>query len=41
MSHGKLLSTYYLFETSIQDACKAAPAWRPRTLPTTPVWRSV
>lgn len=23
MSHGKLLSTYYLFETSIQDACKA------------------
>ena len=29
MSHGKLLSTYYLFETPIQDACKAAGLVRP------------
>jgi integrase len=29
MSHGKLLSTYYLFETPIQDACKAAGLIRP------------
>ncbi|MFB6782884.1 tyrosine-type recombinase/integrase [Streptomyces sp. NPDC056352] len=29
MSHGKLLSTYYLFETSIQDACKAVGLVRP------------
>jgi integrase len=29
MSHGKLLSTYYLFETPIQDACKAAGFVRP------------
>jgi integrase len=29
MSHGKLLSTFYLFETSIQDACKAVGLVRP------------
>ncbi|GHH86305.1 hypothetical protein GCM10018793_57660 [Streptomyces sulfonofaciens] len=29
MSHGKLLSTYYLFETPIQDACKAVGLVRP------------
>jgi integrase len=29
MSHGKLLSTYYLFETPIQEACKAAGLVRP------------
>jgi integrase len=29
MSHGKLLSTFYLFETPIQDACKAAGLVRP------------
>ncbi len=29
MSHGKLLSTYYLFETPIQGACKAAGLVRP------------
>lgn len=29
MSHGKLLSTYYLFETSIQNACKAVGLVRP------------
>lgn len=29
MSHGKLLSTYYLFETPIQAACKAVGLVRP------------
>jgi integrase len=29
MSHGKLLSTYYLFETPIQNACKAVGLVRP------------
>jgi len=29
MRHGKLLSTYYLFETSIDDACQAAGLTRP------------
>jgi integrase len=29
MGHGKLLSTFYLFETPIQDACKAAGLVRP------------
>lgn len=29
MSHGKLLSSYYLFETPIQEACKAAGLVRP------------
>jgi integrase len=29
MSHGKLLSTFYLFETPIQEACKAAGLTRP------------
>ncbi len=29
MSHGKLLSTYYLFETPIQEACIAAGLVRP------------
>jgi integrase len=29
MSHGKLLSSFYLFETSIQAACKAAGLVRP------------
>jgi Site-specific recombinase XerD len=29
MSHGKLLSTFYLFETPIQDACKAVGLVRP------------
>ncbi|MFI6085778.1 hypothetical protein ACIBBB_33370 [Streptomyces sp. NPDC051217] len=28
-SHGKLLSTFYLFETPIQDACKVAGLVRP------------
>lgn len=29
MSHGKLLSTYYLFETPIQEACRAVGLVRP------------
>jgi integrase len=29
MRHGKLLSTYYLFETPIQDACRAVGLVRP------------
>ncbi|GAA1138171.1 MULTISPECIES: hypothetical protein [Streptomyces violaceusniger group] len=29
MSHGKLLSRYYLFETPIQAACKAVGLVRP------------
>ena len=29
MRHGKLLSTHYLFETSIDDACKAVGLSRP------------
>jgi integrase len=29
MRHGKLLSTFYLFETSIDDACQAAGLTRP------------
>jgi integrase len=31
MQHGKLLSTYYLFETPIQDACRRVGLVRPAT----------